>query len=731
MSGFRNRLLIFIPLLLIGIVAYFVVDVAAGAREQVVSRFSSYQSARAQQLAREVESYLGASAHSVLHVARLAYGPGGEPSRIGSELENFSTPTPGLPPSTITGIDGSGNVLFSTSQTAQAVEFATPNVVAWAKNPVNRGKVLISSGSRTDPLYPTRRNDEGLYVATPLWRGASPSATGRQRWMGLLVMTLDLKSLMTARVPLLATGHQDVHAWIVDQNGTVLFQSEHPEMSHVNIGEKNATCGQCHVSFDYVERALKAKNGTSEYQLKGGPMKLAAYAPIAFANASWIVVLNAPQRQVIGFVQDNLRKVLLLLAMLVVAFLMLSWFLYLSTGQRAVAEQALGRLKDQHALILSSVTEGILGLDDHGCHTFVNPAAARMLGYEADELIGRPSHQTWHHTRKDGSAYDAAFCPIYAAYKDGQIHRAPDDVFWRKDGSQLEVEYTSTPIMDDRHPSGAVVTFRDISEQRRLELQRHQGQKMAAIGTLAGGIAHDFNNILGAIVGNTELMSAELAPDDPAQESVREILKATHRATELVRQILTFSRQQERARSSTDVGAIVKEALKLLRATLPATIAFRTDLAEGAPPVLADPIQIYQLLVNLVSNAAHSMRERGGELTVQLRPVVLDTTQSQRHVDLHEGLYLCLSVSDTGHGMSADTLGRVFEPFFTTKQLGEGTGLGLAVVHGIVESHPHRRSRLGRNHPARYHAIYRVHGDRSHDTVPLSIGMQPVIRRVR
>ena len=193
--------------------------------------------------------------------------------------------------------------------------------------------------------------------------------------------------------------------------------------------------------------------------------------------------------------------------------------------------------------------------------------------------------------------------------------------------------------------------------------------------------------MLSAIVGNAELMACELAADHPAQESIGEIFKATRRATDLVRQILTFSRQRDQERRSIELGSIAKEALKLLRATLPATIAIRAEIADGAPPVMADPTQLYQVFMNLASNAADAMRERGGTLTVQIAPTVVDAAHAHEHPDLHEGAYVCLSVGDTGHGMDAATLERVFEPFFTTKPPGEGTGLGLAVVHGIVKSH--------------------------------------------
>jgi PAS domain S-box-containing protein len=233
------------------------------------------------------------------------------------------------------------------------------------------------------------------------------------------------------------------------------------------------------------------------------------------------------------------------------------------------------------------------------------------------------------------------------------------------------------------------VTDRKQAEQQQklLEEQLRQAQKLEAVGTLAGGIAHDFNNILGGIISFTELARLDNPENSELQENLGEVLKASERATSLVSQILSFSRTEKIERKELQVGPIVNEALKLLRATLPSTIDIQQFVAHGLPNILANPTQIHQLLMNLGTNAAHAMRGEQGQLRVQVELFNVARSAAKPHAELHVGDYVRLTVSDTGHGMDAATLQRVFEPFFTTKGLGEGTGLGLSVVHGIVKEH--------------------------------------------
>lgn len=224
------------------------------------------------------------------------------------------------------------------------------------------------------------------------------------------------------------------------------------------------------------------------------------------------------------------------------------------------------------------------------------------------------------------------------------------------------------------------------AERARLERQLRQTQKMEAIGTLAGGIAHDFNNILAGIIGFTELARQDIAKPDALLTHLNDILAASQRARDLVRQILSFSSQQEQARQPVKLGKCVEEVLRLLRATIPANVEIITEVEKEAPTVLADPTQIHQVVANLITNAWHAIGDRPGRLQVTLNPFRVDEDFARTHPDLRPGRYVRLSFTDTGAGMDSHTMERIFEPFFTTKEAGRGTGLGLAVVHGIVKA---------------------------------------------
>lgn len=233
---------------------------------------------------------------------------------------------------------------------------------------------------------------------------------------------------------------------------------------------------------------------------------------------------------------------------------------------------------------------------------------------------------------------------------------------------------------------GFVIVAKDITRQREIEQQLRHTIKMEALGTLAGGIAHDFNNILSSIIGFTELILEDVPKNVETYENAQEVLAAAYRAKDLVSRILTFSRKGEQRRELFQIGPLIKECVKFLRASLPSTIDIRFHIPPDLCTIIADPTQIHQVIMNLCANASHAMRKSGGILTINLSNV-------KRHEILEKlplkkaDTYLKLSVEDTGHGISPDIIDKIFDPYFTTKEKGEGTGLGLSVVHGIVQSH--------------------------------------------
>ncbi len=359
-----------------------------------------------------------------------------------------------------------------------------------------------------------------------------------------------------------------------------------------------------------------------------------------------------------------------------------------------LAEAAYRSSMERIQLLLNSVAESIIGLDNEGNCTFCNPSCLRLLGYENEEaLLGRKMHSIIHYARHDSSDYPESECKIYQGLKGKEIIHSDDEVFWKADGSSFWVEYWSHPIVRAGEVVGAVITFVDISERKeaqeekeKLFIQLQQAQKMEAVGTLAGGIAHDFNNILSAIYGYAELSLLELPDESPVKSYIKDMYNAANRARDLVKQILTFSRQETLKQSPVEAHIVIKEALKLLRASIPSTIEIRQNIDSHCGSVLASPTQIHQILMNLCTNAYHAMRDSGGVLSVFLTPLNLTTSEIIDGLALPAGSYLQLEVSDTGHGMDNKTLDRIFEPYYTTKAKGEGTGLGLSVVHGIVKS---------------------------------------------
>jgi signal transduction histidine kinase/ActR/RegA family two-component response regulator len=262
----------------------------------------------------------------------------------------------------------------------------------------------------------------------------------------------------------------------------------------------------------------------------------------------------------------------------------------------------------------------------------------------------------------------------------------------RKDGSSIDVEISAQ--FTEKAGGQFFVFIRDITEKKCAEREREklasnlrQSQKMEAVGTLAGGIAHDFNNILGAIIGYSDMAMDSISEDNPAHECIEQVLEAGNRARDMVQRILAFSRKSESSRAPVDLFTITADALKLLRATIPSTIEIRKILAAGKSIISADATEIHQVLMNLCANASQAMEDSGGVLTVSLNRILLDEQTVGNEVDIMPGPYFELSVQDTGIGIEPEIIDRIFDPFFTTKAVDKGTGMGLAVVHGIVKSH--------------------------------------------
>ena len=349
----------------------------------------------------------------------------------------------------------------------------------------------------------------------------------------------------------------------------------------------------------------------------------------------------------------------------------------LDITERKTAEERLALL----ATAIEHAAEGITVADKEGTIQYVNPSYERISGYARGEVAGR-DHIVLKGGGDETSPGEMTDTLVRGEVWTGRMTNK------RKDGTPYNVEVSISPIRDKAGTIRHYVTIeRDVTHEADLEMQLRQVQKLEAIGTLAGGIAHDFNNILAAIMGYAEMALYDVPEETQGRRNLEQVLKAGYRGKDLVKQIITFSRRSEQERRPMLVSPVIKEILKLLRASLPTTIEIRPRIEAQAGMVLAEPTQIHQVLMNLCSNAAYAMREKGGVLEIRLAEVHTSSDDATLHPGLNPGPYMKLVVSDTGHGMDRATMERIFEPFFTTKKPGEGTGMGLAVVHGIVKSY--------------------------------------------
>jgi PAS domain S-box-containing protein len=352
-------------------------------------------------------------------------------------------------------------------------------------------------------------------------------------------------------------------------------------------------------------------------------------------------------------------------------------------SEHKLAEEELDREKEKFRLLVEKSPLGVCLIGKGAQYKYINPKFIEMFGYTLEDI---PTGHEWFKKAFPDPEYRkqviSAWLRDLAESKANESHPRTFTVRC-KDGTEKVVYFLSVTMSR----GDQFILAQDITEQTRLEGQLRQAQKMEAIGTLAGGIAHDFNNILSAIMGYTELSKFEALDGSPIMDKLNEILKASHRARDMVRQILAFSRQNPQGHLPIQISPIVKEALKMLRGSLPATIEIRQHMDNGTGIVEADATQIHQVLMNLSTNAAHAMNEKGGILDISVTDVDVNRVEAARHADLSQGPYVRLTVSDTGQGISKEVMERIFEPYFTTKEKGVGTGLGLAVTHGIVKSH--------------------------------------------
>jgi len=336
--------------------------------------------------------------------------------------------------------------------------------------------------------------------------------------------------------------------------------------------------------------------------------------------------------------------------------------------------------KIQLATAIDQAAEAIMITDIQGVIEYVSPAFQHITGYTYDEVVGKKPD-----ILKSGQHDDAFYQKMWATLGRGEVWRS-HFIDKRKDGKLFEAEVTISPVRDAWDKiTNYVAVNRDVTREVMMEKHLRQTQKMEAIGTLAGGIAHDFNNILAGIMGYTEMCLYDTPEGSEMHRWLKRSLLACERGKALINQNLMLSRAHETEQRPLYIKVIVEEALKLLQATIPSTIKIRHKINPETDAIIADTIEIHQVLINLCTNAIHAMGDLEGVLSVTLDNVTFEAHDAERYIGLSPGDYVQLNVSDNGCGMDADTIEKIFEPFFTTKKIGEGTGMGLSVVHGIIK----------------------------------------------
>ncbi|MBW2104042.1 MAG: PAS domain S-box protein, partial [Deltaproteobacteria bacterium] len=350
--------------------------------------------------------------------------------------------------------------------------------------------------------------------------------------------------------------------------------------------------------------------------------------------------------------------------------------------ERKLVEESLKQEEEKFRVLVEKAPFGISLVRKDGRYTYVNPKFVETFGYRLEDI---PTGRDWFEKAFPDEGYRKKVVSTWLndlkRFEIGQVRQQTFDVTC-SDGSQKKILFRSVTLAGGHQ----FIIYEDITEKENLERQYQHAQKMEAVGTLAGGIAHDFNNLLQAILGYTQILLLDREEKDAAYARLKEIEKSARRASELTQQILTFSRKVESVRRPMDLNQEVRQVVKLLKRTIPKMIEIELFFEKDLGIINADPAQVEQIIMNIAVNARDAMPE-GGKLLIETENIVLDEEYCKTHLGASPGKYALLRISDTGSGMDKETLEHIFEPFFTTKDIGRGTGLGLAMVYGIVKEH--------------------------------------------
>ena len=677
-------------------------------KKEVLSQFNEHQLDLARQVARELESHFRAYSVCIHFLSSLASLQYHDSKQIPTDIQKNFEYVRGIHAQAISVYDEKGTIIFSTLPRSIGLNEGRSKSFEELKKKGNKGKIVVSSLVRMD----ARGKDEkgpsakpenaGLphsqfILATPLYQETVEAKYPKpnQRFVGILSLTVDAQELLAEHLPFVDPGMQLHQVWIMDREGTLLFQSKHPEMGLRNIYQREESCHQCHVSFDYARRMLNEEQGTADYQLKGLPKNLAAFASMKFENASWIVVVSAPYEKVISFATNNLRDTLWLLGIVILAIMGGITLTYRDYRLKVRAEEEAKQWREKRALEdrireseeryrqLVELSPDTVVVHCDGLLVFINNAGSKLLGAtNPAELIGRKIIEFIH------PDYRGIVKWRIREMKEGKEVSMIEEKLLRLDGTAIDVEAAASPFIYQGKP-GVQVVAHDITErkraqreikklnedlvQRAIELEEANKELEAFSFT----VSHDLRNPLTAIGGFSNLLlkqySNNLGLDE--QHCLNIIRKNAKHMEQLIDDLLAFSRFGREGMNPVpiDMEALAKAVFEEIKTFAQGrTLEFKI---ESSPPAYGDPSMIRQVLVNLLSNAIKYTKTKDAA-----------KIEMGGHVENGENIYY---VRDNGAGFDMakyDKLFAAFQRLHSSAEF-EGTGVGLATVERIIERH--------------------------------------------
>jgi len=513
-----------------------------------------------------------------------------------------------------------------------------------------QGKANIS-----DPIF-VRGPSSSKWTGVPMLITAAPIRLNNE-FIGMIAITHELNAIGSKMrtIKLGETGY----AYIINTDGMAIIHPNQELVMTVNI---NNEPGMKHISKWLKDMKPLAGN----YSFRGKE-KIAGFAPLKTKN--WFIIFTQDRDEIMKPVNK------MLISILAIAFFFISMAIILIIFFSKRISSPVEKFVDILHQFTTHTNEFVLGIGSDKKIMFANPSASLFFGKTIEELIGTDPVYNFTESNSDQEIWEKLDSGIpWTGRISPQTDNQKDKVF----------EITIIPVKDNKGIAFGYLEFgRDISNEISQEKRINQAQKIEAIGTLAGGIAHDFNNILTGIYGFIDLTLLTLDKPDEAKKYLQELEKAAKRAGDLVRQILTFSRHTKSELRAIIPKTIAEEVIKLIRATTPAEISIETKL-ESETAIMADPIQIHQVMVNLCTNAIHAIGNSHGIIKIEIEDIIIDRLFAENHPGCNPGKHVIISISDSGCGIPPEIMDHIFDPFFTTKTNGKGTGLGLSVAHGII-----------------------------------------------